>query len=134
MKKMWSSALALAFLSALLAAAPPVPGQQASSVPDQGILKDIRVVKHASGVEVVVMFSSSASYKSFELSSPPRLVVDLIGVHKVTAAPEIEVGEAGVRRRALCQGYGTGRFRCDRQDAPLYDPQDRRWIESRFRD
>lgn len=110
MRKMWSSILALVFLSALLAAAPPIPGQQASSVPDQGILKDVRVVKHASGVEVVIMFSSNASYKSFELSSPPRLVVDIIGVHKVTASPEIEVGEAGVRRvRAALYAKDMGR-------------------------
>lgn len=101
------------FFCALLWAAFPLQAQQPLRA-NPGLLKDIQIMNSSSGLEVRIILTGLTSYKAFELSSPTRLVLDLSGIEKVAAAPEITIGAGGVRRvRSGLFSQDTGRVVID---------------------
>jgi len=101
------------FFFALLWAAFPLQAQQPPRA-NPGVLKDIQVMNSSSGLEVRIILTGLTSYKAFELSSPTRLVLDLSGIEKVAAVPEISIGTGGIRRvRSGLFSQDTGRVVID---------------------
>jgi hypothetical protein len=110
MNKMRSMIAGLLFFCVLLWAAFPLQAQQPSAA-NPGVLKDIQVMNSSSGLEVRIILTGLTSYKAFELSSPTRLVLDLSGIEKVEAAPEITIGAGGILRvRSGLFSQDTGRI------------------------
>jgi len=63
-----------------------------------GVLRDIQVAKNPSGIEITIILTADAAYRTFELTLPSRLVLDLPGIEKVAAPAEIAVEGGGVLR------------------------------------
>jgi len=124
MAKTRSLTVVFLFFFALLWPALPLAAQQPpKAAANPGVLKDIQVMNNSSGLEVRIILTALTSHKAFELSSPTRLVLDLYGIAKVAAVPEITVGAGGIRRiRAALFSQDISRVVFDMDDKrPRYE-------------
>ncbi|MBI5577198.1 MAG: type IV pilus secretin PilQ [Deltaproteobacteria bacterium] len=99
----WPVALVLL---AIIAAVPSVPGAAEKEAPagPGGAVKDVTVSRTPYYTNIEARFEGKIeNYNSFKLNDPFRIVVDIWGVNKGTAASEIAVGTPQVKSVKLSQ-------------------------------
>ena len=93
-----------------------------SQVGESQAIEDISFWKSYKQVEIFIQYRRHIDYTSFTLSNPSRLAIDLPGIERVSASPNVDINEMGITSiRSAIHSPGIVRVVVDfSDDIPRY--------------